>query len=185
MSSSESTALSLQYSKDERVASSLEELLHAVGRTTFAMQIIDKLVLDASVNSSRRASNAWIALHILQGSQSSEEQTDELYSLATDWLIQSDSSYSATDIPTPTLMISLDILAFTASTRAFAFRENLIDILYPTLSLLSHASPQIQSSARQYTRANRYFNRLQRYSNSNSREHRLSSQQCCVETQRV
>ena len=146
--STESTALSLQYSKDERVASSLEELLHAIGHTTFAFQILDKLVLDASVDSSRRASNAWIALHILQGSQHVEEQADELYSLATDWLVQSDSSYSAIDLPISTLLISLDILSFTASTRRLAFRENLIDILYPTLSLLSHASPQIQSVAR-------------------------------------
>ena len=96
-SPNESTALSLQYSKDERVVSSLEELLHAIGNTTFATQIVDKLVLDATVDSSRRASNAWIALHIIQGSQHPEEQADELYSLATDWLIHSDSSYSSTD----------------------------------------------------------------------------------------
>lgn len=147
--SRESSGLSLLYSKDEKVASSLEELLRATGRTTFASQMIDKLVLDASIDTTRRASNAWIALHILQGGQRSEEQVDELYSLAIDWLIQSDSSYSANDISTSTLMISLDILAFTASIRTLAFRENLIDILYPILSLLSHASPQIKSAARQ------------------------------------
>src|SRR5277367_341594 len=92
--SQEQISLSLQYSNDQRVSTSLEELLYAVGRTAFATQIVDKLVLDASLNSPRSASNVWIALHMLRGSACPEDQVDELYSLATDWLIQSDSSYS-------------------------------------------------------------------------------------------
>jgi hypothetical protein len=145
---SRSTGISLQYAKDERVALSLEKLLHAIGRTTVSTQVIDDLLMDASIDSPRSASNAWIALHVIRGCAHPEEQLTELYSLATDWLRQSDSSYAATQIPTPTIMTSLDILAFTASTRQLAFRENLIDVLYPTLSLLSHTSTQIQAAAR-------------------------------------
>ena len=147
--SPEQISLSLHYSKDQSVSTSLEELLRAIGRTSFATQIVDKLVLDASLNTPRSASNAWIALHTLRGSACPEDQVDELYSLATDWLIQSDSSYSAVDLSIPTIVTSLDILAFTASSRKLAFRQNLIDVLYPTLSLLSHSSPQVQSAARQ------------------------------------
>jgi TELO2-interacting protein 1 len=145
----EAAGLSLQYSKEENVATSLEALLHAIGRTGFANQMVDKLTLDASIQTPRSASNAWIALHILRGTTPPADQVDELCSLATDWLLQSDSLFSATDIPTPTIVISLDILAFTASTQGLAFRQKLIDILYPTLSLLSHAAPEIQSAARQ------------------------------------
>ena len=147
--SQEQISLSLQYSNDQRVSTSLEELLYAVGRTAFATQIVDKLVLDASLNSPRSASNVWIALHMLRGSACPEDQVDELYSLATDWLIQSDSSYSLIELSIPTIVTSLDVLAFTASRRKLAFRQNLIDVLYPTLSLLSHSSPQVQSAARQ------------------------------------
>jgi TELO2-interacting protein 1 len=144
-----STGISLQYAKDDKVAKSLEKLLHAIGRTTISTQVIDDLLIDASVDSPRSVSNAWIALHIIRGCANPEEQLTELYSLATDWLRQSDSSYTATEIPTSTIMTSLDILAFTASTRQLTFRESLIDVLYPTLSLLSHASPQVQAAARQ------------------------------------
>lgn len=147
--SQEAGALSLQYSKDTKVVSSLERLLQAVGHSVFASEIVEKLILDASTDSQRGASSAWLALHILRGRQHPGEQVDELYSLATDWLIQSDSSFSMKDISEPVVMISLDILAFTASTRALAFRKDLIDILYPTLSLLSNPSPHIQSATRQ------------------------------------
>lgn len=142
-------SMSLRYSKDERVSSSLEGLLHAVGRTAFAAQIVDKLVLEASLDSHRSASRAWIALQILRGGPCPGDQLDELYFLATDWLIQSDSSYSTVDLSIPTIVTSLDILAFTASSRKLTFKQNLIDILYPTLSLLSHSSNQVQSTARQ------------------------------------
>lgn len=145
----QANGLSLQFSKDERVSSALEDVLHALGRTNLAPQMLDKLILDASSNSKRSASDAWIALHIIRGSQTVTEQADELYALATDWLIQSDSSYSATEIPSSTILISLEILAYTASLRKFAFREDLINVLYPTLSLLSHSSASIQSAARQ------------------------------------
>jgi TELO2-interacting protein 1 len=141
--------LSLKFSNDEAVSQSLEQLLQALGRTILAPHLVDKLVLEASSQSPRSALDAWIALQILRGSQSLTEQVDELYGLASDWLIQSDSSYSAAEIPSSTIMISLEIITFTASTRKDAFREDLINILYPTLSLISHSSASIQSAARQ------------------------------------
>ena len=147
--SQETPSLSLRYSNDERVSASLEELLHAVGRTTFAAQIVDKLVLEASLDSDRSASRAWIALQILQGGTCLDDQLDELYSLATDWLIRSDLSYSAVHLSTPTIITSLNILAFTATSRKLAFRQDLIDVLYPLLSLLAHSSIQVQSATRQ------------------------------------
>lgn len=145
---SEPGALILQYSADDRVTSSLKSLLHAIGRTHFSGEIVDRLVLAASTNSQQNASNAWLALSILRGDRPSDEQVDELYSLAKSWLLEPDSSYSLPDIR-HTVLISLDILAFAASTKPHCFRDYLIDILYPTLSLLSHPSPQIQSAARQ------------------------------------
>jgi len=144
----DSSALSLRYSKDGKVVTSLQDLLQAIGKTPFASQMVDRLVLDASTDSQRSASNAWIALHILKGSPNPESQTNELYLTATDWLFESDSSFSAVDISPPTLMISLDILAFTASVTRLGFRQNLMDVLYPTLALLSHGSSRVKAAAR-------------------------------------
>ena len=141
--------LSLQFSKDEGVSMSLERLLQALGRTNLAPRFVDKLILEASSTSPRSASDAWVALQIIRGSKSLNDQADEIYGLASDWLIQSDSSYSVTDIPSSTILISLEILAYTASIRKELFREDLINILYPTLSLLSHSSASIQAAARQ------------------------------------
>jgi len=141
--------LSLQFSKDEGVSLSLEKLLQAIGRTDLAPQIVDNLLLDASNNSARSASDAWISLQIIRGSTSLDAQMNELYGLAIDWLVQSDSSYSAAEIPSSTIMISLEILAYTASIRKTDFRESLIDVLYPVLSLLSHSSASTRSAAQQ------------------------------------
>jgi TELO2-interacting protein 1 len=146
--SQDSSALSLLYSEDEKVITSLQELMQTIGKTPFAVQMIDRLVVNASINSPQRASDAWIALNILKGNSNPESQVDELYSLATDWLFESNSSFSAVDVPPPTLMISLDIISFTASVTKLAFRQNLMHVLYPTLALLSHGSAQVKSAAR-------------------------------------
>jgi len=146
--SNDSSALSLRYSRDGKVGMCLQELLQAIGKTSFASQMVDRLVLDASTDSHRSASNAWIALNILKGIPNPESQISELYLLATDWLFESDSSFSAVDISPPVLVISLDILAFTASVMRLGFRQNLMDVLYPTLALLSHGSSQVKAAAR-------------------------------------
>ena len=144
----EHASLSLQYAKDQKVLASLEDLLRAVGRATFSSEIVDKLILEASLDSAHSASNAWIALRILRGREVPGDQLDDLYSVATEWLIKSDSSYSSIDLSIPTIVTSLEILAFTAFSRGLAFRPNLIDVLYPTLSLLSHPLLEVQSTAR-------------------------------------
>lgn len=144
----DASALALRFSRDAKVITSLQVLLQAVGQTPFASQMIERLVLDATTDSSRSASNAWIALSILKGSVNPGSQIGELYSLATDWLFESHSSFSAVDTSPPTLMISLDILAFTASAMKLEFRPNLINVLYPILALLSHGSSQVKVAAR-------------------------------------
>lgn len=141
--------LVLQYSNDEHVTSALENLLLAIGRTSSAPQLIDNIILDISTQTSRSSSDAWLALHLIRGLKSPQDQIIELDHLATDWLIQSDSSYYATEIPTSNLMIALDIIEYSAHLGGISYRQNLIDILYPLLSLLSHASTQIQYASRQ------------------------------------
>ena len=141
--------LVLHYSRDEKVTTSMGELLVAIGRTAAAPHLLDNFVLDMSTDGFRSSSDAWVALCLIRGLKDPETRINELNLLATDWLVESDSSYFATEIPTPNLMIALDILAYTAHLRGVAYRQSLIDILYPTLSLLSHTSTQIQSAARQ------------------------------------
>jgi TELO2-interacting protein 1 len=139
------TGLVLAYSKEGSVSRALEGLLQAVGRTSLAPQILDKVILEAA--STQSPSDAWIGLQILKGHGSSAH-LDELYSVATDWLTAADSSYSTEEIASPAILISLDILSYTASIQKLSFRNNLLNLLYPILSLLSHPSPTIQATAR-------------------------------------
>ena len=145
----QSSQLTLQYAKDDKVLSSLQELLHAVGRTSISQSVIEKLLSEQSIQASDLSSNAWLALQILQGSQMRDSPLlDDLSYMATNWLIQTESSFSPSDIPTSTILISLSILSFTASARRDSFRSSLIDILYPLLSLTVHPSSQIRATTR-------------------------------------
>ena len=144
---SESASLLFRYSKDQKVRQALETVLQAVGQTPSASLIVEKLIIESSTDLASNPGNAWIALQVLRGSRNPEEHIHALYSLASDWLTQTNSSFSNVNIPAPTVLVSLDIVAYTASLRKHRFQQELMDILYPTLSLMSHESSQIQSAA--------------------------------------
>ncbi|RVD85639.1 uncharacterized protein DFL_003955 [Arthrobotrys flagrans] len=146
----------------EETSNNTLSLLHMLGNTSIGLQLVHEHVREARVGTDlSKAISLWVALNILRSSQSkpaddffitsftpntpkAPQLTAELYSVALSSLID---TYDNPETHPQLTCISLEILAYTASTMSTSFRPELVDCLYPVVHLFGSSVYTIQQHA--------------------------------------
>ncbi|KAK6358291.1 hypothetical protein TWF730_007639 [Orbilia blumenaviensis] len=146
----------------EETSNNTLSLLHMLGTTSIGLQLVHEHIREARVGSDlSKAISLWMALNILRSSQSKPvddffvttfttntpkvpQLTAELYSVALSSLVD---TYDDPETNPQLTCISLEVLAYTASTMSTSFRPELVDCLYPIVHLFGSSVSTIQQHA--------------------------------------
>ncbi|KAF3916097.1 hypothetical protein ABW20_dc0107341 [Dactylellina cionopaga] len=146
----------------EETSNNTLNLLQMLGGTSIASQLVYEHVREARVGTDlSKAVSIWMALNILQASQSQPQDdwfvdsaitsspkgpqlTAELYSVALSSLLD---TYDNPETLPQLTCLSLEVLAYTASTMKSDFRPELVDCLYPIVHLFGSSILLIQNHA--------------------------------------
>ncbi|KAF3312203.1 hypothetical protein TWF173_007367 [Orbilia oligospora] len=146
----------------EETSNNTLSLLHMLGTTSTGLQLVHEHVREARIGTDlSKAISLWMALNILRSSQSellddffitsftqntpkAPQLTAELYSVALSSLI---NTYDNPETHPQLTCISLEILAYTATTMSTSFRPELVDCLYPIVHLFGSSVYTIQQHA--------------------------------------
>ncbi|KAK6518004.1 hypothetical protein TWF506_005169 [Arthrobotrys conoides] len=147
----------------EETSNNTLSLLQMLGSTSIGLQLVHEHVREARLGTDlSKAISLWMALNILRSSQSkpsddfftittftpntpkAPQLTAELYSVALSSLI---NTYDNPETNPQLTCISLEILAYTATTISTSFRPELVDCLYPIVHLFGSSVFTIQQHA--------------------------------------
>ncbi|KAK6348228.1 hypothetical protein TWF718_006038 [Orbilia javanica] len=146
----------------EETSNNTLSLLQMLGSTSIGLQLVHEHIREARVGTDlSKAISLWMALNILRSSQSkpaddffitsftpntpkAPQLTAELYSVALSSLID---TYDDPETLPQLTCISLEILAYTATTMSTSFRPELVDCLYPVVHLFGSSVYSIQQHA--------------------------------------
>ncbi|KAK6341305.1 hypothetical protein TWF696_008384 [Orbilia brochopaga] len=148
----------------EETSTNTAKLLEMLGGTSVGLQLVHEHVREAREGTDlSKAISMWMALNILRASQS-QSQDDwlvdtatttsatrkasqliaELYSVALSSLLD---TYDAPETLPQLTCISLEVLAYTASTMKSDFKTELVDALYPVVHLFGSSISTVQTHA--------------------------------------
>ncbi|KAK6543793.1 hypothetical protein TWF694_000525 [Orbilia ellipsospora] len=146
----------------EETSNNTLKLLEMLGGTSIGLRLVHEHVREARVGTQlSKAISIWMALNILQASQSQPQDdwladvssssslqvsklTAELYSVTLSSLL--DTYDSAETLPQLTCL-SLEVLAYTAGSMTEKFRAELVDCLYPIVHLFGSSVLMVQNHA--------------------------------------
>ncbi|KAF3913666.1 hypothetical protein ABW21_db0209196 [Orbilia brochopaga] len=145
----------------EETSENTTRLLKMLGGTSIGLQLVHEHVREAREGTDlSKAISIWMALNILRASDSqpaddwlvdsgpstrkSSQLTTELYSVALSSLLD---TYDAPETLPQLTCISLEVLAYTASTMGSDFKTELVDALYPVVHLFGSSISTVQTHA--------------------------------------
>ncbi|KAJ6263191.1 hypothetical protein Dda_1752 [Drechslerella dactyloides] len=146
----------------EETSENTSKLLQMLGGTSVGLQLVHEHVREAREGTDlSKAISMWMALNILRASQSQSQDdwlvdsitpttrkapqlTAELYSVALSLLLD---TYDASETLPQLTCISLEVLAYTASTMKSDFQTELVDALYPVVHLFGSSVSTVQTHA--------------------------------------